>query len=66
MKKSLLSVLIDLTLVFAVLAVVWCFNYADECRKIDATGGEVFTIALPLMIVFLKAKMVGQKSKQNR
>lgn len=32
--------------------VLWAFGYADNFRGFDSTGAEVFTIALPVMIVW--------------
>ena len=38
----------------SILVVVWSFRCADILRGYDAIGGEVFTIALPVFIVWNK------------
>ena len=48
-------------LTLSILAVVWCFEYADATRGYDAIGGEVFTLALPLILVWKKMSTMGQK-----
>lgn len=53
------GVVLALTLIF----VVWCFECADATRGYNATGGEVFTIALPLIIVWLRLRRAEQKIK---
>lgn len=47
-------------LTLSILFCIWCFEYADSFRGYNSTGGEVFMLALPLMIVQNKLKMVGQ------
>lgn len=47
-------------LILSILFCIWCFEYADNFRGYNSTGGEVFMLALPLMIVQNKLKMVGQ------
>ena len=49
------------TLTLSILAVVYCFEYADSARGYNSTGSEVFTIALPLWIVWKKLTTMGQK-----
>ena len=51
-------------LCLAILFTVWCFDYADALRGYSATGGEVFTIALPLYIVQKKVASLEQKNKR--
>ena len=48
-------------LTFSILSVVWCFEYADTFRGYNSTGTEVFTIALPLTLVWLKLRDMGRK-----
>ena len=48
-------------LVVSILLVVWCFEYADTFRGYNSTGTEVFTIALPLTLVWLKLRDMGRK-----
>ena len=48
-------------LTLSILAVVWCFEYADGVRGYNSTGGEVFTIALPLYVVWKKISDMGRK-----
>ena len=48
-------------LTIAILLVVRCFEYADAVRGYNSTGGEVFTIALPLYIVWKKISELGRK-----
>ena len=48
-------------LTIAILLVVRCFEYADAVRGYNGTGSEVFTIALPLWIVWKKLTTMGQK-----
>jgi hypothetical protein len=48
-------------LTLSIVFVVWCFGYADEVRGFNSTGTEVFTLALPLLIVWKKFKAMGQK-----
>ena len=48
-------------LTIAILLVVRCFEYADAVRGYNGTGSEVFTIALPLYIVWKKISEMGRK-----
>jgi hypothetical protein len=48
-------------LTLSILFVVWAFTYAQDFRGSNAVGGEVFTIALPLTLVWLKLRAMGQK-----
>ena len=48
-------------LTLAILFVVLCFEYADGFRGFNSSGSEVFTIALPLWIVWKKMSAMGQK-----
>ena len=58
-----------IVLTLSILAVIMCFEYADSIRGYNATGGEVFMIALPLMLVHSKiTKMAGkiERLKQQK
>ena len=48
-------------LTFSILFVGMCFVYANRMRDIPSMGGEVFTIALPLYVVWKKISEMGQK-----
>ena len=48
-------------LTLSIFMVIWCFEYADSFRSYNSTGGEVFMIALPLTLVWLKLREMGQK-----
>jgi hypothetical protein len=48
-------------LTIVILLVVRCFEYADAVRGSNQTGAEVFTIVLPLMIVFHGISKLEQK-----
>ena len=48
-------------LTLSILSVIWCFDYADNWRGYNSTGGEVFTIALPLYIVWKKLTTMGRQ-----
>ena len=48
-------------LTLSILAVKWCFEYADSVRGYNSTGGEVFMIALPLYVVWKKISDMGRK-----
>ena len=48
-------------LTLSIFMVIWCFDYADSFRSYNSTGGEVFMIALPLTLVWLKLREMGQK-----
>lgn len=61
MKKGFLFGVI---LTLSILAVVWCFEYADATRGYNAIGGEVFTIALPLWIVWKKISAMGRQMEK--
>ena len=55
----------------SVLGVAYAFEYADSFRGYNATGSEVFLIALPIYIALLKLnslfKRAGRKkSRQNK
>jgi hypothetical protein len=52
-------------LVLSVLIVIWAFDYARDVRGYGAIGGEVFTIALPLLIVRWKLWTVEQEYKER-
>lgn len=47
-------------LALSIVAVVWCFEYADSFRGYNSTGGEVFMMALPMLITQWKLKSVEQ------
>ena len=53
-------------LTLSILAVIWCFDYADTVRSYNSIGGEVFMIALPLWIVWKKFKAMGQKIEKMK
>lgn len=48
-------------LTLSIFMVIWCFDYADNFRGYNSTGGEVFMIALPLTLVWFKLRAMGQK-----
>lgn len=50
----------------SLFVVVWAFNYADVERGYNSTGSEVFTIALPFLIVTLKMWTVEQTKNRKR
>ena len=63
MKKFAFYVLLSLSL----LVVCCAFDYADAVRGYNATGGEVFTIILPLMVIWSKMETMShniQRLKQ--
>ena len=51
MKKSTYFIM-GCLLSISIMVVPFVFEIADVYRGFDATGGEVFTIALPLMLVW--------------
>lgn len=56
------------TLILSIIFVAICFNYAAETRDTVRIGGEVFTIALPVFIVWNKmseAERENQKLKSQ-
>ena len=57
MKNFLFYLILGISVVLVCIA----FDYADAVRGYNATGGEVFTIALPLGIVWNKISAMGQK-----
>ena len=69
------NIVFSIVLCLSIWSVVWSFEYADKARGYDATGGEVFTIVLPLAIVtqelsraehqIRKAKHREKKYQQN-
>jgi hypothetical protein len=61
LSKFWYCVLLILSLWIAVKA----FDYADYERGYDATGGEVFMIALPLSVVYWRRKTVEQEKSQH-
>ena len=52
-------------LTIAILLVVRCFEYADAVRSSNETGAEVFTIVLPLLIVFNQISKLEQKIQRK-
>ncbi len=52
--------------VLSVLIVQNSFILADMERGFDATGGEVFTLALPMMIIYWRLKTILKQSKKKR
>lgn len=63
--KKLNNFWFGVSLTLAILFVVLCFEYADNMRNYNALGSEVFTIALPLMIVKNKLNTSGRKKQQK-
>lgn len=59
--KNLNNFWFGVILTLSILAVIWCFDYADNWRGYNSTGGEVFMIALPLYIVWKKLTTMGQQ-----
>ena len=59
--KKLNSFWLGVVLTLSIVFVVYCFEYADITRGYEATGGEVFMLALPLTIVWLKLRKAEQK-----
>ena len=59
--KKLNNFWFGVILTLSILFVMWCFDYADNFRGYNSTGGEVFMIALPLWIVWKKISDMGQK-----
>ena len=59
--KNLNNFWFGIILTLSILAVIWCFDYADNWRGYNSTGGEVFTIARPLTLVWFKLRAMGQK-----
>ena len=59
--KNLNNFWFGVILTLSILAVIWCFDYADNWRGYNSTGGEVFMIALPLYIVWKKLTTMGQE-----
>jgi hypothetical protein len=62
--KILLDFITGLLIGLSIILIMWAFSYADSVRFYEGTGGEVFTIALPLMIIYLRVKF-GQKNKKQ-
>ena len=59
--------LFGIVLTASILFVIWCFDYADATRGYNATGGEVFILALPLMIAFQKISNLEEKiNRKNK
>ena len=52
-------------LTISILLVVRCFEYADMVRGSNETGAEVFTIVLPLLIVFNQISKLEQKIQRK-
>ena len=52
-------------LTLSILLVVRCFEYADAMRGSDQMGAEVFTIVLPLLIVFNQISSLEQKIQRK-
>ena len=50
-------------LVLSVVFVAGCFTYAAEMRESNLIGGEVFTIALPVFIVWTK---ISEAERENQ
>ena len=59
--KKLNNFWLGVILTLSILFVVYCFEHADITRGYEATGGEVFMLALPLTIVWLKLRKAEQK-----
>ena len=43
-----------LSLILSIILVIASFKYAQEVRGYDALGGEVFTLILPMLLVYNK------------
>ena len=52
---------IFLSLILSIVFVIICHIYADNVRGYNSTGGEFFTIALPLWILRKKFRTIGHK-----
>ena len=52
-------------LTISILLVIRCFEYADAVRGSNETGVEVFTIVLPLLIVFNQISKLEQKIRRK-
>lgn len=50
-------------LILSVVFVAGCFTYAAEMRESNLIGGEVFTIALPVFIVWTK---ISEAERENQ
>ena len=48
-------------LTLSILLVGMCFVYANKMRDVPSLGGEVFTIALPLYVVWKRLTTMGQE-----
>ena len=59
--KKLDNFWFGIILILSISAVIWCFSYADNCRGYNSIGGEVFTIALPILVVWKKISEMGRK-----
>lgn len=44
--------LFGLSIVFSILLVVYCYNYADSFRGFNAIGSEIFLIFIPVLLVY--------------
>jgi preprotein translocase subunit SecF len=49
----------------SIAAVIISFLYADAVRGYDATGGEVFMLALPLFVLNWRKKTLEQSRNKN-
>ena len=58
--KKLNNFWFGVILILSILVVMWCFDYADNFRGYNSTGGEVFTIALVIWIVERKISQLEQ------
>lgn len=52
-----------LALILSIVFVACCFAYAAETRENGMVGGEVFTIALPVFIVWNK---ISEAERENQ
>lgn len=64
--KTFKSILFYGALVGSVILCAICFKYASENRVSDVMGGEVFMLALPLLVVKLKLWAVEEHEKKRK
>ena len=60
MKKTSYFIL-GILLTLSIIVVPWAFEIADTARLYNSTGGEVFTIALPLMLAWKIVSIAERK-----
>ena len=64
--KKLNNMWFGFILALSIWLVISSFEYADAVRGYNATGTEVFMVALPLALVHEKMKAVERKIKSQR